>query len=695
MKKFLLPVFLLTGTVSFAQKKEVLLKQIKENITQIDQLMKLSNTRISFATPDTKFNPSDQSHFEHYDTYSEEKVGRFFDSLSFGVKLVHPYSFMSIDNDHFDLLKLMGKSSSYHMDHPEEKPRYTPKQITFLDGTVVNAAGLYCSPYTIRQQAIAKNPNLEEEPDVDTEKLSELEKAVWEAKSSFSETFAVYSPKPIKKVVFTVALPLRKSSADTLDNLHRKAGTAWGDITLDTIKGNQVSCTIPDDMSERLQILALYKDGRVLSQKSYSGYTAFSEKKKESLGQIRTALEEAKKKVNNNEITDQKALEAFVQAHVPAEETDAALQYKSCLYTFAGPVSRVVFVLSDTVLQTRTQEVVYTVNYDKDEEQYQAAADFKTGKTGIVNVKGNWVVQPEFGPYFRRQNAYFYWDQINDYEATYWLDQKTETLHKVPYRVDDQEVYAGKYVKIEPEINGKIGLIDGRTGKQVLPMQHDYLRLVENKYWHARTGSGEGVYDANMNTLIPFEFSDVTIHNGFFYTRTENDIEDVYNSKGENLTQGKYKEIDGYFNSGLLLVERYTIGADRVARDSKKFFIDTTGKVKIALEGIGFKDAEPFRSGLSMVRHAGTDKYGYIDNAGKLLLPCIYNSGHDFFEHSEYALVEQPGGVQMLIDKKGRTIKKFEEHYQFISRDKESGLFHIGLFNGKVYDEYGKLVEKQ
>lgn len=689
MKKLLLCAGLLSATGAFAQKKDVLIKEIEENIAGLNQMIKFSDTRIAITATPGKFDPTDDHNFEKYTAYSEERITRFFDSLSMQTSLVYPYNIVTIDNDHFDLLNLLGKSSSYHMDHPEEKPVFIPKQVTYLDGT--KAEAVYCNPYSIRQKYATADPDGGEgDWYVDTAKLSEVEKWLWAEQSSFYESFVLYNSRPVKDITFSIALPMRSSTSDTLDLQHNTIATPFGKITLDGMRGRQVSCIIPAELEDQVEIKALYTDGRILSQNSYSSQTALTEKGRVVFQQVITALEAAKKKVREGEIKDQAAVDAYVRSQ--AETDGTGLQEKTCLYQFAGPVSKVVFIRSDTSLKTRNQQVTYKVKYYKGETDYHVAADFATGNTGILNTKGNWVVKPEFDQYFRAQNAYFYWDQINDYEATYWLDHKTETLHKVSYRVDDPEIYAGKYMKIEPCVNGDIGLVDVTTGKEVLPMQHDFLRLVGDRYWNARIGDDEGMYDADFSVLIPFAFSDVSYADGFFYARSRDDQEDVYNRKGQNITQGKYQDIDGNFGNGLLLVETYSIGKDRVMKDQKKFFIDTLGKVKIALKDIGMSDAEPFSAGLAMVRQAGSGKYGYINATGKLALPCVYVGAHDFFETSGYALVEEAGGTQMLIDRKGQVIKKFSEHYQSIYRDKESGLFRIGLYSGKTYDEYGKLV---
>lgn len=689
MKKLLFCAGLLSATSTFAQNKETLIQEIEENIASMNQMIKFAETRIAITAVPGKFDPSDKSNFEQYTAYSEERVKRFFDSLSMQTRLVYPYNIITIDNDHFDLLSLLGKSSSYHLDHPEEKPIFIPGQVTYLDGTTADA--VYCSPNTIRDKyAVADPDGRDGDWYVDTAKLSEVEKWVWTEQSSFYESFVLYNPKPIKDISFSIALPMRSSSSDTVDLQHNTVTSPFGPLTLDGMRGNQVSCIIPAELDEQTEVKALYKDGRILSQKSYSSQTSLTEKGKVVFRQMIMAFEEAKKKVREGELKDQAAVDAYVRAH--ASTDGIGLQEKTSLYQFAGPVSKVVFVRSDASLKTRNQQVQYKVSYYKGETDYHVAADFETGKTGIINTKGKWVVQPEYNEYFRAQNAYFYWDQINDYEATYWLDHKTATLHKVAYRVDDPELYAAKYMKIEPKVNGLIGLVDVTTGKEVLPMQHDFLRLVGDRYWNARISDDEGMYNADFSVLIPFAFSDVNFVDGFFYTRSHNDKKDVYSHKGQNITQGKYQDIDGNFGSGLLLVETYTIGTDRVMKDQKKFFIDTLGRVKISLKEIGMKDAEPFSGGLAMVRDAGTDKYGYINAGGKLVLPCIYSEAHNFFEQSGYALVEETGGTQMLIDQKGQVIKKFSEHYQSIYRDKESGLYRIGFYNGKTYDEYGKLV---
>lgn len=59
-------------------------------------------------------------------------------------------------------------------------------------------------------------------------------------------------------------------------------------------------------------------------------------------------------------------------------------------------------------------------------------------------------------------------------------------------------------------------------------------------------------------------------------------------------------------------------------------FIDKTGKVVINLKKLGVNEAYPFSEGLAQVKIK--DKWGYINKAGKLVIPAKFDGASAFHE---------------------------------------------------------------
>ena len=91
-------------------------------------------------------------------------------------------------------------------------------------------------------------------------------------------------------------------------------------------------------------------------------------------------------------------------------------------------------------------------------------------------------------------------------------------LRPVSFQLDELEVYDNKYVKIETEMNGPIGLINAVSGKIVIPLQHDFLNLVEEKLWIGRIEHGkEGLYDLSGRLLLEHKYDDIKVRDGFIH----------------------------------------------------------------------------------------------------------------------------------------------------------------------------------
>lgn len=699
MKRYLL--LLLSCIYSLhvvAQPVQKLLEAVDGDIQNIQGLLKLSGTRIILSSEAKAFDPKDNFNFEQNKIRSitDTTLQTFFKQLTISGKLIYPYNVVGLYRDEFDLLAMLGYDNFYFSKNPGKAPAFTPVQFRFLDGTIVKAKGNYVNDSTIaKKHTKVMKEDGETYEYVDEDTMTPLEKLIWKS-TSFQDNLAVLSSKPLHSISYQIALPLSKRSVYALDNKDRSAKTTYGTITIDTISGSQVYCRLPEmDNDYGIQIQAYYKDGRVLAQRGYSGNTIISDDKKELYRQYLTVLKAAKDEIKKETINTKEQLDTYLKSYAPkavAAEEDNGRKYKSILYTFSGPVSRVDFLVTDSTEEVRTFDLSYSFAHSKSNENYFVATDFEKQQTGLINKQGKWVVQPQFDEYFRTQNSYFYWDQIDDRETTYWFDHKTETISKVPYRIDDPELYDNRYVKIEPHINGSIGLVDVITGKIVLPMEHDFLRFKENKWWLAKRNEKEGVYGKDLKLVLPFEFTDIDLDSNYFYVKQENKP-NVYNSSGVNITQDKFSDIKGTYADGLLLVATREKQQQGSSSNSKYYYVDQMMQVKIDVQAKGFHSPEPFSGGMAIVEDEHSRR-GYINTAGKLVIPFQFNYAHDFYPTSRLALVQLKDYSEVLIDQAGKVVKKFNigiSRRELKPEDRASRLY---AKDGSVYNEYGEEVEK-
>jgi hypothetical protein len=690
MKKIIFFCLLLAMQPAFAQTKDSLLLLIKEESAEIDKLLSFSDKRIAISTPKVKFDPKNEFNFEkNVSAKSDEEVKAYFkNALKASQTLLYPYVYVDVDFADYNLAEFMGLDHFYFNEHNDEMPVFTPTQFHFFDSTSTNAKDAYFT-YLQVQKKYANG-----EGNIDTTKISDVEKFVLENESAFDKNFVINNNKPIQKIDFAIDFYRRNWKVYSLDANKKFAQTNLGNVVLDTIDNHEVVLQIPASLSEKYSIAAFYKDGRKLKQKSYSSFTILTTQKIAYLQSWKKLLEDAKNKVIKKIIATEAELDKYVQDNKPVELSEDAMNQVT--YSFAGPVSSIELRVRDTVANKSTFQVSFepSLSYNNVDDTYFLGYDFKTNKKGILNAKGNWIIEPQFDKHFRNLNRYFYWDQIDDYEATYWFDEKNQQLEKVPYKVDDPEIFNKKYVRIEPAINGKKGLVDVTTGKIVLPMEHDFLHFVDNKYWHGEIHNKEGIYNENLQVLIPFEFGNVDVENGFFFThkKTTNpnrEVYDVYNNRCENLTKGRYTDIKGTFESGLLLMVKEQI-KDHMVTNKEFFFIDTNGVEKFHFTRNKYIEVRPFSCGLAKVQDAKTERYGFINPTGTLAIPCMYDDVIGFFTKNAYVKLNGKG---MFINPQNKIVKVLEDTYQSAYKDKETGLYNIHLWNGSTYNELGELVK--
>lgn len=689
---FLLPLCFYTAT---AQTKEELVNNIDKDINSIQMLLRMADTRIEITPGKTAgFDPNDGFNFEKNAltkaAADKNTLQEFFSHLPVHSRLYYPYNIISIPKKENDLKKLLGYDHLSFSHNTGKEAIFKLKEIAFLDGTKNT------NPVISRESITAKYKETEKDGDGETyeyvneDKMTEIERLIWKS-SSFEETVALQTAKPIKSISYQVALPMPTKKIYQLSAQNKTANSIYGTITLDTITGNKIYCIIPDiDQEDNIQIEAYYKNGKRLSKKGSSSNTLVTGSKREMYRQWISTLQTAKEQVNKGSIQSHKDLEAFLTAHPVAKDKSDQQSYKTVVYTFAGPVDKLAFIVIDSVLQTEIFDINHTLKYGDNTGEF-IAIDLKTQKTGLLNKEGKWIVQPQFNEHFRPLNRYFYTDQIDDHENTYHYNSATKTLQQVKYNLDDPEIYDGKYVKTEPHTNGPNGLAEVTTGKIILPMEYEYIRFRSKKFWEVGQNGKEGILNQALKTVVPVVFDNAEAMGDYILAKNEGEKADIYDANGKNITSGKYDDIKGSFNDGLLLVgKRHTSKEGYLS--TNYYYIDPSCNIKIDVSAKGYKDGEAFSAGLAAVKDKNGN-YGYINTKGELVIPFQYKWARYFYSTSRLALVKQQDDSYVLINQQGKIVKKLPGDFSQSKLRDADRASRILMSDRQSFNEYGEELQ--
>ncbi|MCC8122200.1 MAG: WG repeat-containing protein [Oscillospiraceae bacterium] len=223
---------------------------------------------------------------------------------------------------------------------------------------------------------------------------------------------------------------------------------------------------------------------------------------------------------------------------------------------------------------------------------------------------------------------------------------------------------------------------DASIEVEIIPIgQYDILFEAQEGFLTATKGGYRGCIDSNGKVILPFEFE---YTDGF----------------QEGLIGMKKNEKTGFYNtSGQLVIphnfdfaSNFTDGLSVAYANNAYQLINTTGGTVATLN---YGAVYGISDGMIRVRTGDmiTGKHGYVNLAGKLVIPAQYDFAEDFSEG--LAAVADPSGYKYgYIDKTGKLVipYQFEGAYAF-----ESGLAKVrtGTSTNALYgliDQTGKLV---
>lgn len=291
------------------------------------------------------------------------------------------------------------------------------------------------------------------------------------------------------------------------------------------------------------------------------------------------------------------------------------------------------------------------------------------GKVGYIDRSGNWLIQPVFDRLNRFDEKGYCCATVNDKvgiinKAGNWVIQPM--FDHVGY--SDDQGYS------EVELNGKFGFID-ESGHWITQAKFDMLGRFDDYGFAIATYKGkDGVIDRSGKWVIQPQFEEILIFGN------------------QNVAPASFNEKWGFIDKkGLWVIEPifdrlYTNfdpqGFAPASLNDKWGFIDKKGNwiIQPMFDYLGHFDAEGYA--LAKV----SEKEGYIDRRGNWIIQPIFDELHSF-DDSGVALVTK-GEKSGLIDRKGDSILQISFKINYFNQFGEQG-FIIG-----DYSKYGIIDKK-
>lgn len=658
---------------TFAQPRQIKerIHELKESAEELDLIDRMYDVRLTITPEEVAFNEEDDFAFtKSVKLKSPKEVQEALKTRNIYQDIIAPYSILRIgDTDLFDWNSMMGVGNFFFDEHPDYMPELILKKVYFADGTVLTA----------------KEVLVEKTEEILGEDNSRLD----------DEFFLIKSAKSVESVEYEVVLKNSGIKTAVFTTAQTEQLINGIPISVKSWKGKQVGFLFPEPLYRQLTGLdAVYKDGRFLSEKGSNTSSLPPKSKRTQLKELSVFYKETIKKAEKKEFADIKSLEDYLLKNLPEMDT---LTPNDVLknYYFSGPPSEIRMYFPDnssgaeplTVKNSRVHSLGVVL-------KREIATDFESGKQGVMDLQGNWIVKPSYERIYNQNDYFFLVQQTEDGPSSYhWLSEKRDRWVDLKnIEIYRNELY-GNYLIVEDGTNGPKGIFDVVSGVMVIPPENDNI-YVENNLFVIRNNDEITILDADAQKILTGVFESVRIDDPFIYLlpKEANGFSGyrIYNKKGKDVT-GPFLS-DGGWESGSNLVLVYKKGKGEYERHY--FFINPDGKVVITIDPDKYVQAERFRNNRALLKDKN-GMYGYIDEKGAVTIPFTFTDASEF--RGKYALVKQkmPSGASWigLVDDKGKQQKKFEEWPYYIEFSDRENTWIYQLHSGLRYNEEGSIMQ--
>lgn len=257
----------------------------------------------------------------------------------------------------------------------------------------------------------------------------------------------------------------------------------------------------------------------------------------------------------------------------------------------------------------------------------------ENGKYGLKDQSGKVIVEPKYNEC--KKDGEVFRVEINlDWGL---IDGKT-----------GKEIIPPKYLTMNEfseglawvQLDRKGGYIN-TTGKVVIPIAYDAYEMGNDFYEGTATVAKDGKYgviDKTEKTLVPFKYQSIGEFSEGIASVGLSDKFGFVDKSGKEITPAKYDD-----------VRRFKNGFAKVSIAYKWGIIDKSGKEVIAVK---YDDIHDFTNGLACVGIG--DNWGYVDTTGEEIIPLQFEKTYwnDGIIHAR-----RSDGTIEKFDKKGNKIK--------------------------------------
>jgi hypothetical protein len=317
------------------------------------------------------------------------------------------------------------------------------------------------------------------------------------------------------------------------------------------------------------------------------------------------------------------------------------------------------------------------------------------GKYGFVDISGKEVIPPKYDD---AGNFYEGLAAVKLQNKWGFIDLSTNLV--IPFKYENTYIFKEGLAKVK--LNGKWGYID-KIGKEIIPFIYETSgNFTEGMAFFGVNGK-YGFIDKTGKEIIVPKYENIREFNGGFAPVQINGKWGFIDKTGKEITPIIYDNT-GNFSDGLASVKQnnkwgyidasgkevvpiiydytppFTDGEAEVKIDGKQFFIDKTG-TKSRADLVTIKKILSPADGLQLARNIVTNKYGYINERNRIIIPFIYESAGLFGNNRAPVTLN---GKKMYIDKTGKEVinaegysyaQTFYNGYAVVENDKKMRAF--------------------
>ena len=357
--------------------------ELEDHIDVAENKIDLSQTAFKFK-PVEKNSPDPTGYYD-IETLSEKysSIDEFMSDLQsekyfIYPQIIKPETFVKVSLTLTDVLAILNINTDEDNSF-NRIPQFIPTTLHLWDGTSTAVNGKY------RTDVASHRLNYVALQDSD----DELE----------YNQFMIQGAKPIRSIDFDVKFNNYGFKRYRLNNAVNTVETDQGLVDLEQNQNGEITIRYPTKMSVKVRdVIGLTKTGKGIKS---SGNSSFSVPSKEMVVWLEKSIPLYKSTISlidDETLKSKKDIESHLKKILPVKpESGEEKEFKT--YFFSNSVDEILIYVEDEKLQNDTRQITLQLLKEKNEigkEGYFTAHDKQRDLTGIIDVNGNWVLEPSY-----------------------------------------------------------------------------------------------------------------------------------------------------------------------------------------------------------------------------------------------------------------------------------------------------------